>query len=104
MGRRRKPGYALKSIKVAFADAARLNRTLTATFGAEELGLGEQEVVDVIAGLTAGDFDKSMPSERDPDILQDVYKPMVAGREMYLKFTIDKQGHLLLISFKANHR
>jgi hypothetical protein len=52
--------------------------------------------------LTARDFDKSMPSERDPAIRQDVYKPVVAGRELYVKFTRDAQGELLLISFKEN--
>ncbi len=100
--RRRKPHYALKSIKTAFTDAARINRTMTATFGAENVGMDEQAVVDVVARLTEGDFDKSMRSDRDPAVWQDVYKPVVAGRELYLKFTLDTQGELLLISFKEN--
>jgi hypothetical protein len=49
-----RPHYALKAIKAAFADAARIIRTMTATVGAEELGMDEQAVVDVIAGLTVG--------------------------------------------------
>jgi hypothetical protein len=36
---------------------------MTAADGAEDLGMNEQVVVDVIGGLTARDFDKSMPSE-----------------------------------------
>ena len=102
MRTRRRPRYPLRSIKAAFADARRLNRTMSATDGAEALGMDEQTVIDVIAGLTAEDFEKSMPSETDPSIWQDVYKPLVAGIELYVKFTLDAQGELLLISFKEN--
>lgn len=80
----------------------RLNQTMTAAGGAEDLGLDEQAVVDVIAGLVASDFDKSMPSDIDPAIWQDVYKPRIEGRELYVKFTLDTQGEMLLISFKEN--
>ena len=100
--RRQRPRYPLGQIKAAFADAARLNRTMSAAEGAEALGLDEEAVVDVIARLTAQDFDKSMPSDLDPAIRQDVYKPHVDGRELYVKFTRDAQGGLLLISFKEN--
>jgi hypothetical protein len=102
MAARRRPHYALNAVKAAFADAARLNRTMTAAEGAEELDIDEQAVVDVIAGLTVRDFDKSMPSHANPDVWQDVYKPMVEGRELYVKFTLDGRGALLLISFKGN--
>jgi motility quorum-sensing regulator / GCU-specific mRNA interferase toxin len=90
--RGRTPRYSLARIKAAFADAARLNRTMSAAEGAEELGMDEQAVVDVIASLTAEDFEKSMPSDRDPAIRQDVYKPVVDSRELYVKFTLDAQG------------
>jgi len=80
----------------------RINRTMTAADGAEALGMDEHAVVDVIAGLTARDFDKSMPSEVNPAIWQDVYKPIIGGRELYVKFTLDTRGELLLISFKEN--
>jgi motility quorum-sensing regulator/GCU-specific mRNA interferase toxin len=93
---------AFETIKAAFADVTRLNRIMTAAEGAEDLGMDEQAVVHVIGGLTARDFDKSMPSEIDPAIWQDVYKPVIEGRELYVKFTLDAQGQLLLISFKEN--
>ena len=100
--RRRRPAYPLRQIKAAFADPARLNRTMSAAEGAEALGMNEEAVVDVIARLSAQDFDKSMRSDLDPAIRQDVYKPVIDGRELYLKFTRDAQGGLLLISFKEN--
>lgn len=98
----RKPRYKLGAVGAAFADPARLNRTMSAAEGAEALGMDEQAVVEIIAVLTAQDFDKSMPSDLDPAIRQDVYKPVVNGRELCVKFTRDAQGDLLLISFKVN--
>jgi motility quorum-sensing regulator / GCU-specific mRNA interferase toxin len=92
----------LKIVKTAFADAARLNRTMTATNGADDLGLDDQAVVDVIAGLTPGDFDKSMRSTINSAVWQDVYKPVFRDRELYVKFTLDTRRELLLISFKEN--
>jgi hypothetical protein len=75
---------------------------MSAAEGAEALGMNEEAVVEVIARLSARDFDKSMPSDRGPAMQQDVYKPVVDGREIYVKFTRDAQGELLLISFKEN--
>ena len=75
---------------------------MSAADGAEDLRMDETAVVDVIARLTAADFEKSMRSEVDPAIWQDVYKPVIERRELYIKFTLDTEGQLLLISFKEN--
>ena len=64
--------------------------------------MDEQAVVDIIAGLTGSDFEKSMPSDMNPAVWQDVFKPVVGGRELYVKFMPDARGELLLISFKEN--
>lgn len=97
-----RPTYPLTAVKAAFADAARINRTMTALIGAEDLGIDEYMIVDIIRNLSAKDFDKTMPSEVNPAIWQDVYKPIVDGQELYVKFTLDSRGQLLLISFKDN--
>jgi hypothetical protein len=76
---------------------------MTAADGAEDLGMDEQMVVDVIARLAGRDFEKSMRSDVNPAIWQDVYKPVVGGLESYVKVTLDARGELLLISFKGNH-
>ena len=102
MRKKRKARHSLAEIRTAFADPARLNRTMSAAEGAEDLGMDEQAVVDVIAGLTARDFEKSMPSNVDRRDWQDVYKPIVERRELYVKFTLDAKGEFLLISFKGN--
>jgi motility quorum-sensing regulator/GCU-specific mRNA interferase toxin len=50
--------------------------------------------------LSLSDFDKSMTSLADHRVWQDVYKPRVGGQTLYVKFTLDAQQALLLISFK----
>jgi hypothetical protein len=92
MPERRRPRYPLGTIKTAFADLSRLNRTVSAAEGADALDMDDRDVIEVIARLTARDFEKSMLSEVDPTIWQDVYKPVVGGRELYIKFTLDGRG------------
>jgi hypothetical protein len=41
-----------------------------------------------------------MTSLADHRVWQDVYKPSVRGRTLYVKFTLDARGALFLISFK----
>ena len=97
---KQKPHYFLDAIKAAFADPDRLNRTVTAADGADDLGMDDADVVDVIQALRPADFDKSMTSHSHHTVWQDVYKPTVAERTIYVKFTLDAQKAFLLISFK----
>jgi motility quorum-sensing regulator / GCU-specific mRNA interferase toxin len=60
----------------------------------------DDDVVAAIQGLRRSDFDKSMTSNASSKVWQDVYKPMVKGRRLYVKFTTDAQQEWLLISFK----
>lgn len=48
--------YSLARAKAAFADPARLNRTMTAAEGAQELGMDGQVVSAVITDLTEAHF------------------------------------------------
>jgi len=41
-----------------------------------------------------------MTSHISNQIWQDVYKPAVAGKTLYVKFTVDAMENLLLINFK----
>src|SRR5258708_22163058 len=97
---KRKPHYALKNIKAAFADVPRLNRSFVSKQGADELGLDDDAVVAVIQALTYADFDKSMTSIANHRVWQDVYKPSVGGRTIYMKFTLDACQAPLLINFQ----
>jgi motility quorum-sensing regulator / GCU-specific mRNA interferase toxin len=95
-----KQHYALADIKTAFADPACLNRSFISRQGADELDMDDREVVAVIQALTLADFEKSMTSMADHKIWQDVYKPNIGGRALYVKFTLDARQALFLISFK----
>ncbi len=95
-----KPHYGLGTIKAAFGDAASLNRSFVSKQGADDLGMDDAAMVAVIQGLTNSDFDKSMTSMADHRVWQDVYRPNVSGRTLYVKFTLDAQQALFLISFK----
>ena len=95
-----KPHYGLVAVKAAFADASSLNRSFVSKQGAGELDMDDAAVVAVIQGLSASDFDKSMTSMADHRVWQDVYKPSVGGRMLYVKFTLDARQALFLISFK----
>ncbi len=95
-----KPSFALADIKAAFADRAHLNRSFVSKQGADDLGMDDAEVVAAIQALTLADFEKSMTSMANSKIWQDVYKPDVGGRTLYVKFTLDARGALFLISFK----
>jgi Motility quorum-sensing regulator, toxin of MqsA len=98
----RRPRYPLSAVTAAFADVRRLNWTMSAALGADDLGWRSRRSSMSSPDWVNRDFDKSMPSEIDPAVWQDVYKPTQGGRELYVKFTVDAQGKLLLISFKGN--
>ena len=97
---KRKPHYALTDIKRAFSNPGALNRTVTSRTGADDLGMDDDRVVAVIQALANSDFDKSMTSFANHKLWQDVYRPVVDDRVVYLKFTLDDQQAFLLISFK----
>jgi motility quorum-sensing regulator/GCU-specific mRNA interferase toxin len=95
-----KPTFDLDSIKAAFSTVAKLRITRTAQDDAVRLGFGLQGAVDIIQGMRRDQFYKSMPSYRDARTWQDVYHvPIRPGLVLYVKFTIDLDGELVL-SFK----
>ena len=100
-----KPHYNLAEIKTAFADPDNLGTmTGSARNGARALNFSDEDIVAVIQSLSMRDFHKSMTSERDHTIWQDVYLPTYQGNELYVKFTRDEDDHYyLLISFKAKN-
>ncbi len=101
---KRRPHYALSRIKEEFSTVETLNITVTARKAAFQLRFTLQDVVDIIQEMTGEHFYKSMTSELDHAVWQDVYYVpcCLADDEeitLYVKFTQDNEGHLL-ISFK----
>ena len=97
---RRVRSYPLADIKAAFANSATLNRTKVSIRDAARMGMAGGAVAAVVQGLQAREFDKSATGHHDHTKWHDSYKPTVGGRPLYLKFTLDDQGKLLLTSFK----
>ena len=96
---KRKPHYALDTIKATFVSVRTLRITKTATTCAEALELKLQDVVDIIQTMSREQFYKSMTSHANSAIWQDVYHVPRGTIVLYVKFTTDLQGYLV-ISFK----
>ena len=101
MTEKRRLTHDLAAIKAAFASPATLNRTKVAARDAAALGMDAAAVVAVIQALRyPADFDKSATAHHDSRRWHDSYKPLVEGRRLYLKFTLDDEGRFLLTSLK----
>lgn len=91
--------YDLEGIKLAFRTPATLRMTRTARRCIVELGLSLEDVVIIIQALTPQSFYKSMTTYADHTIWQDVYHAQYGQIQLYIKFMIDEDGHLI-VSFK----
>ncbi|MDQ2734838.1 MAG: type II toxin-antitoxin system MqsR family toxin [Pseudomonadota bacterium] len=97
---KRKPTYDLEAFKTAAGTVRGLNATGTAIRGAAALGFERKDIVATIRTMERGQFYKSMTSNADHRIWQDVYHvPSEAGL-LYVKFTADTVTEFLLLSFK----
>lgn len=96
---KRTPTFDLTSIKAEFSTVRCLRITRTAHNTACALGFSLQDIVDIIQSIARKHFYKSMTSYSDYQIWQDVYYVPYEDIILYIKFTIDDEGQLL-ISFK----
>lgn len=96
---KRRPHYALSIIKAAFVDVRSLRITRTALGCAQALGITLAQVVMIIQGIKKEQLYKSMTSNANSTVWQDVYHVPYGALVLYVKFTIDAQGYLV-ISFK----
>lgn len=98
---KRSPAYALKEIQAAFQDVTDLHLRMSYTARADifALGLSLKNVVFIIQSLTPKHFYKSMTTYADHKVWQDVYHFKYHQLTLYIKFTKDPKGPLL-VSFK----
>lgn len=96
---KKKPHYDLGSIKATFVSVRTLRITKTSTSCAEALGISMQQVVNVVQAMTRTQFYKSMTSHASSAIWQDVYHVPYEATVLYVKFTTDAEGYLV-IGFK----
>ena len=93
------PHYDLSTIRQTFSTVDALRITRSAMITAEGLGLTLSDIVDLIQTITRKHFYKSMTSIADARIWQDVYHVPCPVAVLYVKFTTDVEGYLV-ISFK----
>lgn len=74
-----KPHYLLKAIQAQMT-------TLEARSGIRAAGLAQAGALAVVQGLTAVDFYKSMTTNADHRVWQDVYHAEWQGVALYIKF------------------
>jgi motility quorum-sensing regulator/GCU-specific mRNA interferase toxin len=79
-------------------DAGHVRSTFSALAGAAALGLDFDGMVDIVQRLTPDDFYKSMTTNADHRIWQDVYRPVTSAGRVYLKLTVVQD--VLIVSFK----
>jgi motility quorum-sensing regulator/GCU-specific mRNA interferase toxin len=82
----------------ALVTAGQVRTTRTAREGAVALGFDVDGMLAVIQALTLADFHKSMTTNADHRVWQDVYRPMTAAGGVYLKLTVIDD--VLIVSFK----
>lgn len=72
--------------------------TREASRSAAAMGFHSCEVIEVVRGLSPGDFYKSMTTYDDHRVLQDVYRPRTIVGRVYLKLMV--VDDVLIVSFK----
>jgi motility quorum-sensing regulator / GCU-specific mRNA interferase toxin len=82
----------------ALISAGRVRATFSALAGGAALGFDFDGMIGVVMALTSVDFHKSMTTNADHRIWQDVYRPTTAAGEVYLKLTVIDD--VLVVSFK----
>ena len=100
MTEKRKPTYDLDAFKAAFSSPERLAVTSTAVRTAAAIGFGRAEIVATIQAMQREHFYKSMTTQANHRLWQDVYHVPSPVGVLYVKFTSDAVTEFLLLSFK----
>jgi motility quorum-sensing regulator/GCU-specific mRNA interferase toxin len=93
-----KPHYLLKAIQAQMTTPEAMNLTLSARTGIRSVGMAQADALTVVQSLTAMDFYKSMTTNTDHRVWQDVYHAEWQGVALYIKF--QQAGEYFVISFK----
>ena len=98
---KRSPTYDLDAVKKYFSSVDRLAITQTAFRSAQELGFRRTDIVHIIQTIERRHFYKSMTSQIDHRIWQDVYHvPSDVVGELYVKFSAAEIADFIVLSFK----
>jgi motility quorum-sensing regulator / GCU-specific mRNA interferase toxin len=96
-----KPTYDLQRLQQLIGQGPLTRRiTNSATDAAALLGLGEDDIVEVVLSLAPAQFYKSMEAERRPGLWQDVYHAAYHGVGLYIKLQLEPAGLAVVVQFK----
>lgn len=97
-----RPTYDLEAIKAALGSVSTLSITTTALRDATALGYDRAAIVSTIGGVERSMFYKSMTTNADHRVWQDVYHVPASGDDMvlYVKFQADVITEFRVMSFK----
>jgi motility quorum-sensing regulator/GCU-specific mRNA interferase toxin len=93
---KRTPAYDLEAFRLEFTTVKSLRMTRTAQDCALGLGLTLVDVVQVVQSVKRTHFYKAMTAFGSHRVWQDVYHVPWGGLILYLKFTVDELGRLIL--------
>ena len=95
---KQKPHYLLKAIQAQMTSPEAMNLTLSALTWIRAAGLAQIDALAVVQGLTAVNFYKSMTTNPDHRVWQDVYLAQWLEVGLHIKF--QQPGEYFVISFK----
>jgi motility quorum-sensing regulator/GCU-specific mRNA interferase toxin len=95
---KRSPHYPLTKIQEQMTTVEEMNLTFSAQDGIRAAGMGKADALDVVRGLTRAEFYKSMTTNKDHRVWQDVYHAEWRGKPLYVKF--QQAGEYFIVSFK----
>ena len=98
---KRKPHYRLADIQGNVRTVGIASFTLTARRNGLAMGLTTEEMVNIVCALSYEDFYKSMTTNEDSRLWQDVYHATLStGKMAYIKVTGFADGRAPIIQFK----
>lgn len=95
---KRSPHYPLANIQEQMKTIEEMNLTFSAQDGIRSAGMAKMDALDVVRGLTCAEFYKSMTTNKDHRIWQDVYHAEWRSKPLYVKF--QQAGEYFIVSFK----
>jgi len=95
---KRIPHYLLSEIQAQMDCVEAMNLTKTARDGIRQAGMLIAEALEVVRGLSRADFYKSMTTQKDHRVWQDVYHAEWRSKMLYVKF--QRAGEYFVVSFK----
>ena len=99
-----RPHYDLDALKALIADPQKRVITRVARQNAfTALGLvADHEIVEVVMAIKKTDIYKTMTTNSDPKMWQDVYKPEVDNKILYIKLQKSYDSKGVVIQFKTS--